>query len=148
MEARRYKQPLTLGPGSTLGKKEKKWGLAKRKDSASEASQAVVLPTTNLASLTAIFLISPLFSGVFPHYGACMVPGYQPLYTLQSRSKLWTQLMTLLPIYFNLLRTFYIKVLRTIKWGVLNVPRPVACFQHELPTGLIFLTYSPGLYCQ
>ena len=83
---------------------------------ASEASQAVVLPTTKLASLTAIFPISPLFSAFFPHYRACMVPGYQPQYTLLSSPKLWTQLVTLLSIYFNLLRTCSIKKLGPKKW--------------------------------
>ena len=31
-------------------------------------------------------------------------------------------------------------------WGLLNSPRPVACFPHEIPTGAIFLTYAPGLF--
>ena len=81
------------GPRLRIGGKGKKnwcWQKKKKKKkkSASEASQVVVLPTTKLASLTAIFPISPLFSAFFPHYGACMVPGYQHLYTLQSSLKL------------------------------------------------------------
>ena len=70
------------------GKSRKKSVLAKKTKSASEASQALVLPTTKLASLTAIFPISPLFSAFSPYYKACMVPGYHPLYTLQSSRKL------------------------------------------------------------
>ena len=33
-----------------------------------------------------------------------------------------------------------------VLWGPLNTSRPVACFQHEIPTGAIFLTYAPRLF--
>ena len=33
-----------------------------------------------------------------------------------------------------------------VLWGPLNTSRPVACFQHEIPTGAIFLTYAPRLW--
>ena len=32
-----------------------------------------------------------------------------------------------------------------VLWGPLNTSRTVACFQHEIPTGAIFLTYAPRL---
>ena len=70
-------------------------------------------PPLSLLRLLAIFPTSPLSLLPFPPLRS-LVPGYQLLYTVQSSPKLRTKLMTLLPIYFNLLCTCQIMVLRAI----------------------------------
>ena len=78
----------------------------KKNHRASKASQALALPTTKLASIARCYFsyFTLFFVAFFPPLRS-LVPGYQLLYTVQSPLKLSTKLMTLLPIYFNLLST-------------------------------------------
>ena len=79
------------GPRLCIGRKGEKtqrWQKKKKKNRRMKRAKRQSSPPLSLLHSLLFFPISPLVSAFSPHYRACMVPGYQPLYTLQSSPKL------------------------------------------------------------